>query len=132
MFLWRMAEVEKRVYEYEKSQATTSLDQEEKKQLFRVYHVINYILWVVEILLVFRFFFRLLGANPSSGFVQFLYGTTGVLLAPFFGIFGTPRVGVAAFETTTLVAMAVYAVLVYAIIKFVRVVTATKEEQVEV
>lgn len=125
---------EKKIY-YEQTQEQPPLEsrvqEEERKNLFRTYEFVYYILWAVEILLLFRFVFRLLGASQASGFVQFLYAITWPLVAPFFGIFGIPRVGEAAFETMTLVAMAVYAVLVYAIIKLMRIITATKEEHVE-
>ncbi len=39
---------------------------------------------------VLRFIFRLLGANPSTAFVSFIYGLSAPLIAPFAGIFGQP------------------------------------------
>lgn len=74
---------------------------------------------------------RLLGANPESGFVDFMYAITYPLLAPFFGIFGTPQVADKAFEGSTLVAMAVYAVIGYGIVKIIRIATVTHEKEVE-
>lgn len=35
---------------------------------FTAKHVVNYILGILEILLAFRFCFKILGANPKSGF----------------------------------------------------------------
>src|SRR5687768_17519939 len=50
-------------------------------------NVVWYILGVLEIMLAFRFALKLFGANPSSGFVDFVYNVSGVLTAPFDSIF---------------------------------------------
>ena len=53
-----------------------------------VQNIIWYILGVVEIVLTFRFILKLLGANSTSSFVNFIYSTTKALTAPFDSIFG--------------------------------------------
>ena len=58
-----------------------------------------------------RFVLKLIAANPDSGFTVFIYGITGVFIAPFNAIMGTPTFGGSSFEVTTLIAMAVYALL---------------------
>lgn len=87
-------------------------------------HIINYILGVIEVLLVLRFAFKLLGANPSNGFVSFLYSITGIFTAPFSGIFN-PFVtsGLAAksvFDPATIIAMIIYAAVAWGLISLVR------------
>ena len=52
--------------------------------------IIYTILGVLEILLGIRFALHLIGANPDSGFATFIYGITGVFVAPFTGLIGTP------------------------------------------
>lgn len=101
----------------------------ETRETFRVYQIAYYILWIIEVLLLVRFIFRLLGANPANGFVDFLYTITAPLIAPFVGIFESPAIEEAAFETATLVAMLIYAIVVYAIIKLISIITATSEEE---
>ena len=49
--------------------------------------IICYILGILETLFAFRLIFKLLGANPLSGFVSFIYSLTGVFLNPFNEIF---------------------------------------------
>lgn len=75
----------------------------------------NRILWSIlaflEILLIFRFVLRLIAANPDSGFAMLIYGITGLFVAPFNGLVGTPTSGGTALEVTTLIAMAVYALM---------------------
>lgn len=109
---------------------TAPLTSKDRQDIFRAYNIVYYVVWALEVLLAFRFFFRLLGANPASGFVRFIYGITYPFMLPFFGIFGTPRTGNIAFETPTLIGMAVYLVLAYAIVKIIRIITATHEEDV--
>lgn len=79
------------------------------------------VLGIVEVLLVFRLVLKLLGANPNSGFVDFIYSISGPLNAPFRGIFTTPttqgNVTTSVFETSTVVAIIVYAIIAWGIIK---------------
>lgn len=88
-------------------------------------NAINYVLGVVEVLLAFRFIFKLLGANPRSGFVGFLYSITGILTAPFSGIFNSfVTDGLAArsvFEPATVIGMIVYAVAAWGLISLIRI-----------
>ena len=88
--------------------------------------VTYYILGVLETLLAFRLVFRLLGANPDSGFVSFIYSVTRVFLIPFEAIFapatteGLETAGI--LEPATVVAMVVYAVIAMGIIRLIDVV----------
>jgi hypothetical protein len=77
--------------------------------------VIYYVLAVLEGLLLFRFAFKLFAANPSNDFVQFIYAVTSPFVAPFQGIFATPAEAGSVFESATLLAMVVYALLAYII-----------------
>jgi uncharacterized protein YggT (Ycf19 family) len=76
---------------------------------------------ILEILLAFRFVLKLLGANPNSGFVEFVYSVSSPFTAPFRGIFSTPTtegdVTTSVFETSTIVAMIVYAIIAWGLVK---------------
>jgi hypothetical protein len=80
-----------------------------------------YLVGFIEIILTFRFVLKLLGANPASGFVNFVYTVTGILTAPFDNIFGVtkPQAGVVSsvFEPSILVAIVVYALIGWGIVK---------------
>lgn len=93
------------------------------KPAFKTYQIIYYILGLVEILLAFRFVFRLLGANQGSGFVSFIYSITGVFMAPFRAIFPTIAEGVSALEWSILVAMVVYATVAWGLAYLLRIMT---------
>jgi hypothetical protein len=76
------------------------------------------ILGIVESVLALRFVLKLIGANPVAGFTDFIYTLAGPLLAPFSNVVrnaGTGTGGV--FEWTTLIAMVVYWLLAWAIIR---------------
>lgn len=86
-------------------------------------NVVWYIVGLIEVLLAFRFALKLLGANPSSGFVDFIYNVTGILTAPFDSIFGVTTapagdVG-SVFEPSILVAAVVYALIGWGIVKLI-------------
>jgi hypothetical protein len=82
--------------------------------------IIWYIAGVLLVLLAFRFVLALLGANPNNGFANFIYTASHPFVAPFFSLFGySLRYGVTRFETFTLVAMAVYAIVAWGLARLV-------------
>lgn len=85
-----------------------------------------YLVGFVEIMLAFRFILKLFGANPDSGFVNFIYALTGVLTLPFDSIFGvtkpeTGAVVTSVFEPSILVAAVVYALIGWGVIKLINI-----------
>ncbi len=82
-------------------------------------NIVWYIAGVLLALLAIRFVLKLTGANPSSGFVDFIYTLSGVFVAPFRGIFSTPTaegdIVRSVFETSTVVAIIVYALIAWGI-----------------
>lgn len=82
--------------------------------------VVWFIAGVLLTLLAFRFVLVLLGANPSNGFANFIYTVSHPFAAPFFGLFGySLHYGVSRVEVSTLIAMAVYAILAFGISRLV-------------
>lgn len=78
----------------------------------RLVQAIYLIFGLLEALLLVRFFLRALAANADAGFAQAVYAITGVLVAPFSGLFGTAQIaGGAALEFSTLIALIVYGVI---------------------
>jgi YggT family protein len=81
---------------------------EKKKTIFRFNQIIWFILGFIEVLLVFRFVLKLLGANPFIGFTNLIYSVTMPLAAPFSGILGVTVSGNSAIEWSTIIAAIVY------------------------
>ena len=87
------------------------------KPLYRGTQIVWYILGFIEVLLMFRFILKLLGANSGAGFTSFIYGITNVFTAPFTSVFRVSYIEGSIFEWTTLLAMFVYWVIAMGIIK---------------
>lgn len=89
------------------------------RPLYRATQVVWYVLGILETLLAFRFLLRLFAANPAAGFTDFIYDATRPFVSPFMAVFSNSRVeGTGSvFEWTTLLAMLVYWLLAWGIIK---------------
>src|SRR6185503_17627397 len=87
------------------------------KPLYRGTQIVWYILGILEALLAFRFVLKLLAANPSAGFSSFIYVATTIFVAPFNNVFRMSKVAGSIFEWTTLLAMLVYLLIAWAIVK---------------
>jgi hypothetical protein len=103
-------------------QVVTDVAAERRMGLFQLNRFLWSLLAFLEILLAFRFVLRLIASNSESGFGMLMYGITGVFVAPFNGLVGTPTSGGAALEVTTLIAMAVYALVFWGIAYVIRMV----------
>ena len=67
--------------------------------------------------MAFRFLLRLFGANPAAGFTNFIYDISYPFAAPFLNVFRITRVEGSVVEWTTLLAMVVYWLIAWAIVK---------------
>ncbi len=111
---------------------STARDYNQKKAVFKTYQVIWYIFGLLEILLGFRVFLKLIAANPGSYFAAFIYNLSYIFVAPFSGIVSIsvmPQGSI--LEWTTILAMIVYAVLAIILIYFLQLVKPTSPEEVE-
>lgn len=81
------------------------------------------LLGILEVILAFRFVLKLLGANSATGFVSFVYSLSKPFVSPFLGIFTSPttqgNVATSVFDTATIVAIVVYAIVVWGLVKLV-------------
>jgi hypothetical protein len=96
-------------------------------------YLIYFFFGVLEVLLAFRLVLKLMGANVGSAFVRLTYGITGLFILPFEGIFrrgytqGLETTSV--IEPSVLVAVMIYAVLAWGIVKLLRI--SSREQQPE-
>jgi uncharacterized protein YggT (Ycf19 family) len=95
------------------------------KGAFQFYNVVYYIVGLLEVILVIRLALKILGANPSSGFVSFMYSLTDPFVAPFAGIFNTAVANkdqiVSVLEPSVLIAMVVYALVGWGLARLIAV-----------
>lgn len=95
----------------------SSFNSRSTKPLYRGTQIAWYILGLIEVLLLFRFVLKLLGANPDAGFTSFLYGVTHFFVSPFTSVFRVTYIEGSVFEWTTILAMLVYWVVAIGIVK---------------
>ena len=94
-------------------------------------YLVYFAFGLLEVLLAFRLVLKLTGASLASGFVSMIYGLTGIFILPFEGIFrrgfaqGVETTSV--LEPATLVAIVVYVVLAWGIVKLIRISSGEKQ-----
>ena len=98
---------------------TPAYDPSKAKPLYRATQIVWYALYLVEIILGFRFILKLLAANPNAGFTSLIYNISYPLVAPFLNVFGISDANSGIFEWPTLLAMIVYWLIAYAIIRLI-------------
>jgi hypothetical protein len=89
---------------------------------FKATQLVWLLLGILEAFFALRFVLKLIGANPSSPIAVFIYGFTGLFLFPFAGLTGTPSLGNMVLEVSTLIAMAIYALLAWGLERLIWVV----------
>lgn len=87
------------------------------KPLYRGTQIVWYILGILEVLLAFRFVLKLLAANSAAGFSSFIYSASYPFATPFLTVFRATRVEGNIFEWTTILAMLVYLLIAWGIVK---------------
>ena len=83
----------------------------EERAAVQANSVINFIVGIITLLLGLRFILLLFGANAANGFVNFVYGLTEPLVAPFQGIFGPLSAEGFFVDWASIIAIIVYVVI---------------------
>jgi len=94
---------------------------ERRLRLALVTQIVWAILGLLEVLLGLRFLLKLIAANAASGFAVLIYGVTQLFIAPFELLVGTPTSGGIILEVTTLIAMAIYALIFWGVVSVLRI-----------
>jgi len=86
---------------------------------YRASQILYLLLGIIETLIIIRVVLKLLAANSGVDFVRFAYWVSAPLMAPFQGIFPTPVSHNSVLELSSLVAMVVYALVAWGIVRIV-------------
>jgi uncharacterized membrane protein len=92
---------------------------ERRLRMGRVNQIVYTILGILQILLGLRFALKLIAADPNAGFAAFIYGITAPFVAPFAGLVANWSTGGSVLEVTTLIAMAVYALFFWVVLRII-------------
>ncbi len=80
--------------------------------------IIWYIVGFIVTFIVLRIVLLMLAANEGNAFVDLIYGVGGFFAAPFFGLFNyQPTYGQFTFEVSSVVAIAIYALVGWGLTK---------------
>lgn len=92
-------------------------------RVYRREQIVYFIFGVIEALIIIRVILRLLAANPDAAFTSLIYTLTAPLIAPFEGVFPTPHSNGSVLELSSLLAVIVYALLAYLIVRMIEIFT---------
>lgn len=90
---------------------------ERRARLRKVAQFVWLLAGLLEAVLGLRFVLKLIAANPNAPFAQLVYGFTNLFLWPFHNLTPAPAAQGMVLETSTLIAMIVYAVLAWVMVK---------------
>lgn len=85
---------------------------------------VQWFMVVLEVTLAIRVFFKLIGADTSNPFANFLYALTEIVIFPFKNIVHTPD----RFAAETIIAMIIYWLVFWGIRWFLRILITSPEE----
>lgn len=79
----------------------------------RAFELVYLIFAVICVILILRIVLKLLAANAAVAFTAFIYGLSGIFLAPFNGLLPTFASGRTVLEGSAIIAVLVYALIGY-------------------
>ena len=100
------------------SEIRTSQSEPEREQrilTFKAAQMIWLLLGILEAMIALRIGLKLIAANPDSPIVALIYGFTYLFLFPFEGMTVTPSAGGMVLELSSFFAMAIYALIAWAV-----------------
>jgi hypothetical protein len=92
---------------------------QQRYRLVRISQIVYLVAGMIEALIGIRFVLKLIAANPQAGFARFIYGITTLFLIPFIDLTSNPSIAGAVLEISSLIAMLIYALLAWAIVRIV-------------
>ena len=102
---------------------------EQRANLRKVGQFVWLLTGLLEAALGLRFVLKLIAANPNAPFAQMVYGFTNLFLWPFQNLTPAPAAQGMVLETSTLIAMIVYAVAAWAVVKLLYVIFTPSESR---
>jgi len=86
---------------------------------YRISQIIWILFGVLESLIVLRIILKLIAANPANPFANLIYSFTDLFLWPFAGLTVTPAAGGMVLEIPSIIALFVYALLAWLVVRLV-------------
>lgn len=94
--------------------------------LLRLRQIVYFVASLIAIIILIRFVLLAMGANMDAGFGSFMLALSDPFVAPFNGLFGAPASNGSVFEISDLVAIAIYFLLAWGIVKIAALIMAPR------
>jgi YggT family protein len=91
----------------------------QREATFKVTQVLWLLLGLLEGLIGLRIIFKMIGVNVANTIASLLYSVTDFFLAPFSNLLQNPSAGNMVFEVTSLIAMIIYLLIGWALIRII-------------
>lgn len=79
--------------------------------------IVWFIVGFISVVIALRFALLLFGASREAGFTDLVYTVSAPFVAPFVGIFGEPTYGQSVFEFSSILAIVIYVLIGWGIVK---------------
>jgi uncharacterized membrane protein len=93
--------------------------QEQRVATFKATQIIWLLFGLILGLIGLRVVFKLIAVNPDNPFAAFLYNVSGFFVAPFESLTGAPTSGGMVLEISSIIAMIVYLLIAWALVRVV-------------
>ena len=100
-------------------QVVQDVGAEARQLLLRITNVVWLVTVGIEGVIALRIMLKLLAANPNNPFASFVYSFSRLFVGPFLGLTVTPSSDGIVFEIPSVIAMLVYALLAWFIVKLI-------------
>jgi YggT family protein len=90
---------------------------EYRLRLLKISQVVWLLVGIIEVMIGMRVLLKLIGANPDNDFARFVYNVAALFMGPFVGLTGSPASSGMVLEVPSLIAMLVYALLGWLIVR---------------
>jgi YggT family protein len=102
-----------------RERVVTNTAAERRNIAFTLSQLIWLFVGIVMGLIGLRVLLMFIGANPASAFANMVYGLTDIFLWPFFGLTATPSFNGMVLDIPAIIALFVYALLAWVLVKIV-------------
>jgi uncharacterized membrane protein len=93
--------------------------QEQRVATFKATQIIWLLFGLILGLIGLRVVFKLIAVNPDNPFAALLYNVSGFFVAPFESLTGAPTAGGMVLEISSIIAMIVYLLIAWALVRVV-------------
>jgi hypothetical protein len=97
----------------------TTAESEQRSFISRLTQLVWLLFGILEMLIGLRVFLKLIAANPNSPFAALVYNASALFVWPFSGLTRTPAAEGMVLEISSIIAMIVYALVAWAIVRLI-------------